>query len=119
MHKANDHTLVVILIEDIIAANNLSEILEVDNIDVFFVAPGDLAQSMGFLGQVTHPEVQSVIDNAFAQIKAAGRTSGALANDANIESYISQGVTFFMTGWAPWAATGARSFLDKVAGASS
>jgi len=119
VHKANDHTLVVILIEDIIAANNLSEILEVDNIDVFFVAPGDLAQSMGFLGQVTHPEVQSVIDNAFAQIKAAGRTSGALANDANIESYIGQGVTFFMTGWAPWAAAGARSFLDKVAGASS
>ena len=74
---------------------------------------------MGFLGQVTHPEVQSVIDNAFAQIKAAGRTSGALANDANIESYIGQGVTFFMTGWAPWAAAGARSFLDKVAGANS
>ncbi|MDP6455263.1 MAG: aldolase/citrate lyase family protein [SAR202 cluster bacterium] len=119
VHKANDETLVVILIEDIISANNLSEILEVDNIDVFFVAPGDLAQSMGHLGQVTHPEVQSVIDNAFAQIKAAGRVSGALANDANIENYISQGVTFFMTGWVPWAAAGARNFLDTVARASS
>ena len=49
VHKANDHTLVVILIEDIIAANNLSEILEVDNIDVFFVAPGDLAQSLSLI----------------------------------------------------------------------
>ena len=119
VHKANDQTLVIILIEDIIAVNNLSEILEVDNIDVFFVAPGDLAQSMGHLGQVSHPEVQSTIDGALAQIKAAGRTSGALANDSNIESLIEKGATFFMTGWAPWAAAGSRSFLGKVAGAGS
>jgi len=46
-----------VLIEDIVAVNNLPEILSVDHIDVFSVAPGDLAQSMGYLGQMSHPEV--------------------------------------------------------------
>lgn len=119
LHKANDETLVIILIEDIVAVNNLSEILKVDDIDVFFVAPGDLAQSMGLLGQVTHPEVQATIDGALAQIKAAGRNSGALANDANVESLVNQGVTFLMTGWQPWAAAGSKTFMDKVTGAGS
>ena len=43
---ANDKSLLVILIEDIVAYNNLDSILEVDDIDVFFVAPGDFAQSI-------------------------------------------------------------------------
>lgn len=115
VHIANDHTLVVVLIEDIVAVNNLSEILEVDNIDVFFVAPSDLAQSMGYLGQVGHPEVQSTIEGALAQITGSGRTAGALANDANVESLVGQGVRFLMTGWAPWAAAGAGDFLAKTA----
>ena len=62
--KANNETLVVVLIEDIEAINNLDAILSVDNIDVFSVAPGDLAQSLGHLGNISHPQVQSTIDNA-------------------------------------------------------
>jgi len=50
LNRANDQTMSIILIEDIIAVNNLDEILEVDNIDIFYVAPGDLAQSMGLPG---------------------------------------------------------------------
>ena len=42
--KANHETMTVILIEDIIAVNNLTEILKVDHIDVFHVAFADLAQ---------------------------------------------------------------------------
>ena len=36
--QANHETMTVILIEDIIAINNLAEILTVDHIDVFHVA---------------------------------------------------------------------------------
>ena len=42
--KANHETMAVILIEDIIAVNNLPDILKVDHIDVFHVAFADLAQ---------------------------------------------------------------------------
>ena len=116
--KANDETLVVILIEDIVAVNNLADILTVDHIDVFFVAPGDLAQSMGHLGQATHPDVLSTVDSAIDQITSAGRVAGALANDSNVEAYIRQGVRFFMTGWQVWAASGARAYLEKTRSAT-
>jgi len=47
--RANDQTMVVVLIEEIEAVHNLADILTVDNIDVFFVAPSDLAQTIGIL----------------------------------------------------------------------
>ena len=116
--RANDETLLVVLIEDIVAVNNLAEILTVDHIDVFFVAPSDLAQSMGHLGQAGHPEVQATIDRAIEQIISAGRTAGTLVNDANVEEYVKKGARFLMTGWPAWVASGAQGFLGKVEAAS-
>ena len=118
VNKANDETLVVVLIEDIVAIRNLAEILTVDHIDVFFVAPGDLAQTMGFLGQANHPEVLRTVHKAIDQITGAGRVAGALVNDSNAEDFAGRGARFLLTGWDQWVSTGARSFLQKVASAS-
>jgi 4-hydroxy-2-oxoheptanedioate aldolase len=117
--RANDETLVVILIEEKQALDNLAEILTVDHIDVFFVAPSDLAQTMGHIGNHTHPEVQTAIDQALTQILAAGKTAGTLVNDANIEKYVAAGVRFFLTPWTNWVMQGAKAYLDKVAAAAS
>ena len=114
LQRANDQTLVVVLIEEIEAVNNLADILTVDNIDVFFVAPADLAQTMGHIGNHTHPDVQATIDKALAQIVAAGRTAGTLATDDNVARYRDAGVRFFLTGWPNWVAQGAKGFLQKV-----
>ena len=119
LSTANDHTMVVVLIEDIVAVNNLSEILTVDNIDVYVIAPGDLAQSMGHLGQASHPEVAAVVDRSIAQTVAAGRVAGALVNDGNVADYIGKGAKFLLTGWPAWVSSGAKSYLEKVAAASS
>ncbi len=117
--EANDQSLLVALIEDIAAINNLEEILKVDHIDVFFVAPSDLAQSMGYIGQLSHPEVTATIDGAIRKIAAAGRTPGALATDANMEAYIESGVRFMMTGWQAWAAAGAAAFQERLKAVTS
>lgn len=114
LQRANDQTLVVVLIEEIEAVNNLADILTVDNIDVFFVAPADLAQTMGRIGNHTHPDVQATIDKALAQIVAAGRTAGTLATDDNVARYRDAGVRFFLTGWPNWVAQGAKGFLQRV-----
>ena len=111
--KANDETMIVVLIEDILAVNNLKEILEVDNIDVFYVAPGDLAQSMGLLGQPNHPEVLKTVDKALTQIQDAGRVAGTLVNDDSVESYLEKGVKFVTTAIAPWLEKGAKDFLVR------
>ena len=117
--RANDETLVTVLIEDIVAIDNLAEIVKVDHIDVFYVAPGDLAQSMGYTGQADHPEVQAAADRGIRQIVAAGRVAGALVTDATAEEYIAKGARFLGVPWTPWLASGARGYLERVAEASA
>jgi 4-hydroxy-2-oxoheptanedioate aldolase len=117
--KANEESLMVVLLEEAEALHNLDEILTVDYIDVFFVAPSDLAQTMGHIGDVGHPEVQSAIDHAIARIVASGRVAGTLVNDENVASYMGKGVRFFMTSWQPWVARGARQYLSRVSARGS
>jgi 4-hydroxy-2-oxoheptanedioate aldolase len=111
---ANDNTLLIVLIEDIAAVNNLDEILTVDHIDVFFVAPSDLASSMGHIGNAGHKEVQDVLDGAIKKIVAAGKTAGTLAVDGNVEHYAQLGVKCFMTGIQPWIEAGAKNYMAKA-----
>lgn len=113
--RANDETLVVVLIEDVVAIQNLPEILTVDHIDVFSVAPGDLAQSMGYLGQTEHPRVTETIDRAIGQITGAGKNAGMLVNDTNVDDYINKGVRFLCTTWLPWVHAGGGAYLERVA----
>lgn len=109
-HRANDQTLVVVLIEDIAAINNLDAILTVDHIDVFFIAPSDLATSMGHIGNTDHPDVQSTIDTGLARIQAAGRVAGTLTTDATVEKYVQAGVRFLLTHVGGWITAGAAGF---------
>ena len=113
--QANDQTMVVVLLEEETALRNLDEILRVDNIDAFFVAPSDLAQTMGHIGDTGHPDVQRAIDDAIARITAAGRVAGTLVNDDNIAAYVAKGVRFTMTSWNAWLVRGASEFLHKAA----
>ena len=112
--NVNNETLVIVLIEDIIAVNNLDEILSVENIDVFCVAPGDLAQSLGHLGNIFHPEVQSTIDSAILKIIGANKIAGTLVTDDNVTKYVELGAKFLMTSFDPWIKYGAKRFLNKV-----
>ena len=116
--KANDETLVIVLIEDIEAVNHLSEIIEVDDIDVFFVAPGDLGQTMGYPGQYTHPKVVETVERTLDQIISSGRVAGALVNDSTVEAHISRGVRFLYNSWQPWITAAGNSYLEKVSAAS-
>ena len=111
--KANDETLVVILIEDIIAVENLDEILTVENIDVFFVASSDLAQSMGLINGENHPKVVKIIDDSISKILDAGKIAGFHVVDSDVEDYVSKGVKFISTSVEQWIEKGAKNFLDR------
>ena len=114
LEVANDETLLIVLIEDIVAVGNLDEILAVDHIDVFFVAPSDLAATMGHIGDVGHPEVQKTIDEPLARIQAAGRVAGYIATNDTVERYVDAGVRFFLTGTGAWVAAGAAEFIRRA-----
>lgn len=112
--KANDESLLIVLIEDIKAVENLDEILKVDHIDVFFVAPNDLASTMGYIGRSTDKVVQNVIDETLLNISKSGRISGALVTNQNVEHYKNLGVKFFATNITPWVTSGFKEFSDKL-----
>jgi len=112
---ANDQSLLIVLIEDIAAVPNLDAILEVDHIDVFFVAPSDLATSMGHIGDMAQPEVQQTIEAAIAQIVQSGRTAGTLVNAANVERYTRMGVRCIMTSFFPWIQAGVKDLMERAA----
>lgn len=112
---ANDHTLLIALIEDIKAVQNLDAILKVDHIDVIFVAPSDLAASMGLIGQPEHEDVQKVRDDTLKRIVAAGRTAGTtLVGNRNPERYTAIGVQFIAAALQPMLAAGTASLLAGI-----
>jgi 4-hydroxy-2-oxoheptanedioate aldolase len=115
LKTANDQSLLIVLIEDIVAIHNLDAILKVDHIDVFFVAPNDLATSMGHIGNMGQPDVQTTIDGAISKIVQAGRSAGMLVNTGNVERYTRMGVRALMTSFFPWIQTGVKDLAERAA----
>ncbi|MFL2756397.1 MAG: HpcH/HpaI aldolase family protein [Dehalococcoidia bacterium] len=114
LDKANDQSMVIILIEDIIAVNNLDEILEVDHIDVFYVAPGDLAQSMGLLGGAGSPEVTKIVEESIKKITSKGKIAGTIVSEKNIAHFNSVGAQFLSFPWTPWLSEGAKRMEKAI-----
>jgi 4-hydroxy-2-oxoheptanedioate aldolase len=80
--QANNETLIAIHIETVEAVENLSSILRVEDIDVIFVGPNDLSNSLGFPGQTQHPKVQETIEHIAGQVAQAGRLLGIMVGNA-------------------------------------
>ena len=112
--EANDETFVLVFIEDLIALDNLDEILEVDNIDVFFVGPGDLSQELGYIGEQNHQEVQKVVQDTITKIIAKGRTAGTVAILSNYEWAMKTGARFFLSGALDWIYSGFTEFNQTL-----
>jgi len=115
LKTANDQSLLIVLIEDIAAVRNLDEILKVDHIDIFFVAPNDLATSMGHIGNMGQPEVQQTVDAALTKIAQSGKVAGTLVNTGNVERYTRMGVRAVMTSFFPWIQSGAKDLMERAA----
>jgi 4-hydroxy-2-oxoheptanedioate aldolase len=78
--KSNDCTLVVIQVEGTEGVQNIDRILEVPGIDVLFLGPYDLSQSLGLIGQVTHPKVLSAIEEITKKAKDKNIAVGSFAD---------------------------------------
>ncbi len=115
---ANEQTLVAVMIEEAEALHNLDEMLRVEHVDVFFVAPGDLAQSMGFAGLVDHPSVVGAMDDALRRIRAAGRVSGTLTSPAQLDHHLESGVQYLYVALPALLAPSAATFVGRVASGS-
>jgi len=88
-------TLVIPMIEDIQAVDNIDDILTVDGADILHVAAGDLGQSMGNPGRT---EVRRVMGDVIPKIRAGGKNVGVGGNnpaDADgVAEFINLGANF-------------------------
>ena len=114
LNKANNQSMTIILIEDIVAVNNLDEILEINHIDVFYVAPGDLAQSMGLLGGAGSTEVTKIVEQSIKKIVSSGKIAGTIVSEKNINHFASIGAQFLSFPWAPWISEGTARIRKEI-----
>lgn len=74
--KANN-SLVVIQLEGKEAIRNIDEIFSVPGIDIAFIGPFDLSQSLGVTGQVSHPAVIAEMEKIVAKAKEKNLAVGS------------------------------------------
>ena len=96
---ADEQVCLLIQVENRAGIANLDDILAVDGIDGVFIGPADLSADMGYMGQLTHPEVQATIKGAITRIEAAGKAPGILATTPEFtQDALDWGARFVATG---------------------
>ncbi len=79
--RASDELCLIVQVETVEAVERLEQIAGVPGVDGVFIGPADLSASMGYPGDVSHPEVVAVIEDTITRIKAAGKPAGILTLD--------------------------------------
>jgi 2-keto-3-deoxy-L-rhamnonate aldolase RhmA len=93
--RANQEVFVIAQIETMTALEQCAEIAAVDGIDAVFFGPGDLAASMGMIGQAANPKVTEAIEDGLKRCRPTGKYIGVLApNDEISERHIKSGFDF-------------------------
>ena len=93
--SANKETMIIAHIEGIEGINNLDEILSVPGIDVIFIGPYDLSQSLGIPGEVNHPLVTEKIKEVVTKCRKNDISVGTFADDIpTAKKWVSLGVQY-------------------------
>lgn len=93
--NANRTTGVIIHIEGNKAFNNIDAILEVDGIDVIFIGPYDMSQSLGVPGEVNHPKVISKMKEIVEKAMPLGKVVGTFVESPeSAKQWIDLGVKY-------------------------
>ncbi|MBS0242509.1 MAG: 2-dehydro-3-deoxyglucarate aldolase, partial [Proteobacteria bacterium] len=93
------------------ALPNVDAILKVDGIDVFFIGPSDLSQSMGHPGNAKAPAVAAAIEATLAKICAAGKAPGMPATTETVTEVKAKGCRYIYNHLPRILGAGAAGFL--------
>jgi 4-hydroxy-2-oxoheptanedioate aldolase len=82
VEEANNETMLIAQVETAAAVEVLPEIVKVPDIDVIFIGPTDLSQSVGVPGELQHPAVQELFDRIISIVTASDKALGILVPNA-------------------------------------
>jgi 2-dehydro-3-deoxyglucarate aldolase/4-hydroxy-2-oxoheptanedioate aldolase len=108
--RANDEICCVVQLETPRALSRLKEIAAIDGVDSLFIGPGDLAASMGQIGNLTHEAVQKALAEGAEAARKAGKPVGIVGPTPEIvKRYLEYGFT--------WVAVASdMAMMTRVAG---
>ena len=91
----NEETLLIAQIESRDAVGNLPGLLRTGKIDIAFIGPMDLSQSLGVPGLVSHDSVQTAIEDILQICRECNVVAGSVARDANgVAEWVRRGCSF-------------------------
>ena len=117
VQRANRETLVVIQVETQDAVDAIDEYLAIDGIDVLFLGPTDLSQSLGHPGDLRHPDVLRALERVADAVIGTDKTLGIYAGTVDMtKEWLDRGARYFTTSLEPFLRDGMRAHLQQVRG---
>lgn len=82
LENENKETLIIVHCENIEGLQNIEEIAATPGIDVIFLGPFDMSQSMGIPGETDHPKIQEAAEKLLKTCQKYGKIPGIYCEDA-------------------------------------
>src|SRR5262249_2206927 len=116
LDAVNQGLVIIPMIETNQAIENAEAIASVDGVDVLLVGPSDLSIELGVPLDYPSDTYQRGLDKIAAACKNQGKTAGMYFIPPSMDPnfYVDKGFKFFTLPWAPMAAAGIKSGLEKI-----
>ncbi len=96
---SNENLLIAVQCENVACIENLDEIASVPGVDVIFVGPFDLSQSLGIPGQLESDIIMDVAKKVLAATEKAGKHAGIFAmSPEQAKKYAAMGFRYIIVG---------------------
>lgn len=92
--RANCERMTIVQIEDVTAVEQAEAIAAVEGVDMLFFGPGDFSQSIGFPGQLDHPDVVAARALVARAAAAHGKFAGTVTGGTSVAEVVSMGYRF-------------------------
>ena len=112
VEASNEKSLVVVHIENKAMADKVEEICQIPEIDVVFVGPADMSQSLGIPGKSKDPRVVEIALKVIETAEKYGKAGGVAVGPTDMDMYIQHGARYIM--YSSDAALFAKSLKDTV-----
>jgi 2-dehydro-3-deoxyglucarate aldolase/4-hydroxy-2-oxoheptanedioate aldolase len=115
LRRANEDTFVAIQIEHAAAVDEVEKIAALKDVDVLFIGPADLGQSMGIIGDWDHPRIWQAIERVARAAKTNGVHWAILPRNATYaKRCVDLGCRMLSLGLDVWAVQrGLKAFLAE------
>lgn len=113
--QANTETLVVVHIETEDGVEQLPEILRIGGLDVVFLGPTDLSNSLGLPGDLQHSRVQAVFQRFVEAVSGSGVALGIMVPNADAaRQWKQRGARYIAVGLESMLNPACRNYLKAV-----